>query len=425
MKSSLGLFEMSLDRLTSAAKHCSIKSETVERLRCPKSIHQVSIPVKMDDGSLRVFEGYRVCHSDFLGPGKGRLRFHPQTTLDEVKALAFWMTFKCAAVGIPFGGGKGGVVVNPKELSRAELERLSRCFVDRIAPVLGPDRDIPAPDVYTNPTIMAWMTDEYSKCVQKKQLASFTGKPVSLGGTLGREDATGRGAYFCVKKLERLRSWNPKQIRVAVQGFGNAGQHVARLLHEDGYRVVAISDSHGGIYQAEGIDIPKVIEQKNATRTLSGLYCSEPICQCKECECEGTRMISNKDLLELEVDLLLPAALENQITEKNAMQIRAKYIVEVANGPVTAAADELLVNNGVVVVPDILANAGGVIVSYFEWVQNRSGDRWQESFVRSRLENQITNAFEEIYERMKALGTDFRTAAYVHALERLDTAVVE
>lgn len=423
MKKQQSLFEMSLERLDRAAKYCEVDEETLERLRHARSVMQVSIPIRMDDGTLRVFEGYRVQHNDILGPTKGGLRFHPSTDLDEVKALAFWMTFKCAAVGIPFGGGKGGVTVDPKALSRLELERLSRGFVGRMAGFIGPDTDIPAPDVYTNATIMGWMVDEYSKLNRGKAPCAFTGKPVSVGGSLGREDATGRGAYFCIKELERLKAWVPAEKTIAIQGFGNAGQHVARLLHHDGYRVVAVSDSRGGIYQPGGVNVPKVIEEKNRQRTLSGLYCEGSVCQCEECDCEGTEMITNQALLELDVDILIPAAMENQITEDNAMRIKAPYIVEVANGPVNAAADDILGQHGVTVVPDILANAGGVTVSYFEWVQNRIGDRWRETKVHSRLREVMGDAFRAIHGKMEALGVDFRTAAYVHALERLNEAV--
>lgn len=424
MKEMETLFEMSLRRLDRAAGYCSANDETIERLRHPRSVLQVSIPFRMDDGTLRVYEGYRVQHNDTLGPTKGGLRFHPDTNLDEVKALAFWMTFKCAAVGIPFGGGKGGVTVNPKNLSLLELERLSRGFVGRIAGFIGPDTDIPAPDVYTNSTIMGWMSDEYSKLHRGKKPGAFTGKPLSMGGSLGREDATGRGAYYCIKELERLKGWVPQEKRVAVQGFGNAGQSVARLLHNDGYRIVAVSDSHGGIYQVDGVDIPRICEEKNRQRTVSGLYCEGSVCQCEDCNCEGTDMITNQALLELDVDILIPAALENQITEENAMRIRAPFIIEVANGPVTAGADEILVQHGVTVVPDILANAGGVTVSYFEWLQNRIGDQWRETKIHSRLREMMSDAFGAIHAKMKDLNVDFRTAAYVHALMRLNDAVV-
>lgn len=418
-----GLFEKSLTRLERAARHCDVHGETIERLRHPMATLQVSIPIRMDDGSLRVFEGYRVRHNDVLGPTKGGLRYHPRVDLGEVKSLAFWMTCKCAAVGLPFGGAKGGISVNPKELSRLELERLSRGLIQRIAGCIGPDTDIPAPDVYTNSTIMGWMMDEYSRIHGRKIPAVITGKPLPLGGSLGRDDATGRGAYYCIKELERLRGWKPSETRVAVQGFGNAGQHVARLLHQDGYRVVAVSDSHGAAFRAQGLDIPRVIAKKNSSRSLSGIYCECSVCHCEHCENAGTEKISNEELLELEVDILIPAALENQITEANAGRIKAPMIVEVANGPVSPEADEILNGRGAMIVPDILANAGGVTVSYFEWLQNRAGSVWTEEEVHRRLHKTMTEAFGAIHGRMNGSEMDFRDAAYVHALERINAGV--
>ena len=417
------LFTQSLTRLDKAIPYVHPHPETVERLRHPMGILQVSIPVRMDDGSLEVFEGYRVRHNDILGPTKGGLRYHPQVDISEVKALSFWMTCKCAAVGIPFGGAKGGITVNPKELSRMELERLSRGFIQQISGFIGPETDIPAPDVYTNSTIMGWMMDEYSKINRKKLPGVITGKPVPLGGRLGRDDATGRGAYYCIKQMEKLNGWNPSDTTVAVQGFGNAGQHVSRLLHQDGYRIVAVSDSYGGILNYQGLDIIKVAEEKNNRRNLSGLYCKCSVCYCENCENKGIEKIFNEDLLALDVDILIPAALENQITEQNASSVRAKTIVEVANGPVTSGADEILSHNKIVVVPDILANAGGVTVSYFEWLQNRNGISWTEAEVHQRLSKVMVEAFDMIYARVVELNIDFRTAAYVHALERINKAV--
>ena len=422
-KNTPGLFQAALSRLEEAAGHCHADPETLERLRHPMATLHVSIPVRMDDGSLRIFEGYRVRHNDILGPTKGGLRFHPQVDLAEVNSLAFWMTCKCAAVGIPFGGAKGGVTVNPKELSRLELERLSRGFVQQVAGFIGPDVDIPAPDVYTNPTIMGWMVDEYSRIHRRRMPAVITGKPVPLGGSLGRGEATGRGAYLCIKELEKRRGWDPADIRVAVQGFGNAGQQVAELLHRDGYTVVAISDSQGGAYRDAGLDIPRIIEEKNKTHSLSGIYCHCSVAECDPCENEGTRQITNAELLELDVDLLVPAALENQLTGENAERVKAQVIVEVANGPTTPEADRILDAKGVLAVPDILANAGGVTVSYFEWLQNRSGDHWTLERVRERLAEQMSSAFEGIYTRIAGGAMSFRNAAYVHAIERIDAAV--
>ncbi len=412
------IFNDALLRLESASVHADVDDETLIRLRQPEQSLQVSVPVRMDDGSLKVFSGYRVRYNSFRGPTKGGLRYHPSVNLDEVKALAFWMTFKCAVVGIPYGGGKGGVSVNPKELSRMELERLSRSFMAAISQFIGPDTDIPAPDVYTNATIMGWMADEYSKIAGHQSPCVITGKPLALGGSLGRDDATGRGAYYCIKELEERRGWDPTQIRVAVQGWGNAGQHVARLLHQDGYRIVAASDSRGGVYKEEGFDVPSLIQFKNETRQLRGVYCKGSVC-----ELIDHTQLSNEELLELDVDLLLPSAVENVITEQNAARIKAPWIVELANGPVTSAADTILHQNGKLVVPDILANAGGVTVSYFEWVQNRAGFSWELQEVHSRLETIMRREFGAIYSLMEEIGSDMRTAAYVHALKRLGTAI--
>lgn len=417
------LFASALSRLDAAAKLTGVDVETVERLRHPMATLQVSIPVRMDDGSLRVFDGFRVRHNDVLGPTKGGLRYHPDVNLDEVRALAFWMTCKCAALRLPLGGGKGGVAVNPKELSRMELERLSRGFAQAMAGFIGPDTDIPAPDVYTNATIMGWIMDEYSRIHQKKIPGVITGKPIPLGGSLGRDDATGRGAYYCIKELEQLEGWADAEQTVAIQGFGNAGQHVARLLHADGYRIVAVSDSHGGLFREEGLDIPEVIKQKNARRHIDDLYCRCQVCECEHCCGHGSRQIDNAELLQLDVDILIPAALENQITAANAGDVQASIIVEVANGPVTPEADEILHRRERLVMPDILANAGGVTVSYFEWVQNRAGASWSEEEVHTKLHERMATAFGTIHARMNAAGCDMRTAAYAVALEQIGAAV--
>ena len=413
-----GIFLDAIKRLDEAFRYANIDEESLARLKHPRAVLEVSIPVRMDDGSLRVFTGYRVHHDASRGPTKGGIRFHPNVDLGEVKALAFWMTCKCAVVGIPFGGGKGGVIVNPKELSRLELERLSRGFIRNIADFIGPDTDIPAPDVYTNSMIMGWMMDEYSKIHGRYTPAVITGKPIPLGGSLGRDEATGRGAYHCVKELQRRRQWEPNKIRVAVQGFGNAGQHIARLLHADGYRIVAVSDSRGGIQKDDGFDIPSLIYGKNETRRLRAVYCEGSVCETVE-----AKAIGNDELLELDVDLLIPAALENQLTEKNADRIKAPVIVEVANGPTTSDADAVLREKGTLIVPDILANAGGVTVSYFEWVQNRSGDYWPVDEVYRRLEGTMTREFAAVYDLMEQKEIDMRTAAYAHALNRIGEAI--
>ena len=426
-------FASALQRLDRASEVADIDGEALQRLSHPKAVLEVAVPVRMDDGTLRVFQGYRVRYNDARGPTKGGIRFHPGVDVDEVKALSFWMTCKCAVVGIPFGGGKGGVTVDAKRLSRTELERLSRGFIRQIADFIGPEIDIPAPDVYTNAMIMGWMMDEYSEINRRRTPSVITGKPIALGGSLGRDDATGRGAYCCIKELERRKGWDPRSIRVAIQGFGNAGQHVARLLHADGYRIVAISDSRGAVYREEGLDIPRAIELKNERTAVGQVYaqrsvCDCPVCRCADCQCASDdsatgEVIANNRLLELEVDLLIPAALENQITIENASRIAAPVIVEVANGPTTPDADQVLSDRDTLVIPDILANAGGVTVSYFEWVQNRTGDYWSEAVVHERLQAIMAREFNVIYDLMLEKGVDMRTAAYAHALRRLSDAV--
>lgn len=412
-----GLFADAVARLDSAAEHADIDPEAIERLKHPKAIHVVSIPMRMDDGALRIFTGYRVQHNDSLGPTKGGLRFHPAVELEELKALSFWMTCKCAVAGLPFGGAKGGIEVNPKELSPLELERLSRRFIEEIADFIGPETDIPAPDVYTNAMIMGWMMDEYSKIARMRTPAVITGKPIPLGGSLGREEATGRGAYFCIKELEKKRGWTPGDITVAIQGFGNAAQHVALPLHADGYKIVAVSDSKGGIYSSDGFDVQSLVRAKTEGREVEGVYCANALCDCVDAD-----VITNAELLELDVDILIPAALENQITSANAGRVKAPVIVEVANGPIALSADSVLVNKGTLIVPDILANAGGVTVSYFEWVQNKSGYYWKLDRVRDELREIMMREFDAVYTIHEGKGIDMRTAAYVHALDRLNSA---
>lgn len=427
------IFADAIRRLDRAAEIAEIDPEALEKLKLPRAVLQVSIPVRMDDGALRIFQGYRVRHDDTRGPTKGGIRFHPGVNLGEVKALAFWMTCKCAVAGIPFGGAKGGIIVNPKELSRMEVERLSRGFIQQIADFIGPETDIPAPDVYTNAMIMGWMMDEYSCIRRQRTPAVITGKPIPLGGSLGRNDATGRGAYYCLKELEKKEDWSPRDVRVAVQGFGNAGQHVARLLHDDGYRIVAISDSRGGVYRADGLDVSKAIRLKNQGVGVGAVYSSRSVCDCAACDganCQCTaehqpigQKINNQALLELDVDVLIPAALENQITAANAERIQAPVVVEVANGPTTSEADRILESKGILVIPDILANAGGVTVSYFEWVQNRAGLYWSEDEVHDRLQTTMAGEFNTAYELMLEKKVDMRTAAYAHALNRVGVAV--
>lgn len=411
---SKNLFADALSYLNQAARYIHVEPETLERLSHCQSTLEISIPVRRDNGSLQIFTGYRVRHNDSRGPTKGGIRFHPLVNLDDIKGMAFRMTLKCALTGIPFGGAKGGVIVDPKKLSRLEIERLSRGFIEGMVDFIGPNTDIPAPDIYTNPMIMGWMMDEYSKIVRSHTPSVITGKPVSMGGSLGREDATARGAYFCIKQLEKKRNWDAHKMRVAIQGFGNAGQNIAALLHRDGYHIVAISDSQGGIYSDSGFDVPSVIQAKSSSQKVKAVYCQGSVC-----EAVLAKQISNEELLALDVDLLIPAALENAIHVGNAEQVKASLIVEIANAPISSAAERILNSKNIFIVPDILANAGGVIASYFEWVQNRSGLYWTVEEVHVRLHKTIVLAFNRIYDVMLENKISMRTAAYTHALKHL------
>ncbi len=415
------IFEQALRRLDNAFQYAQINEESLERIKQPKLALEVSVPLRMDDGSLRIFKGYRVRHDDTRGPGKGGLRYHPDVDLHEVKALALWMTCKTAIMGLPFGGAKGGIKVSPKELSPMELERLSRNFIGRIAEFIGPDVDVPAPDVYTNSLIMGWMMDEYSKVTRKHTPAVITGKPLPLGGSKGRDDATGRGGYYCIKALARDENWDPKNTTVAIQGFGNAGQSIAQLLHADGFKVIAVSDSKGAVSCEEGLDIPNVIKKKQQFNQLESVYCDTGV---GEHEHEQAVPLTNEDLLELDVDILIPAALEDVITTENAGNIKARVLLELANGPVSLDADPILAQRtDLMIIPDILANAGGVTVSYFEWVQNRTGFYWELEEIHKRLEERMTREFHNLRNIARDKGIDMRTAAYVHALGRINDAL--
>ncbi|MBD1820928.1 Glu/Leu/Phe/Val dehydrogenase [Cyanobacteria bacterium FACHB-DQ100] len=405
-------------RLQQALKYTSLSEDAIESLKSAKASLSVSIPVRMDDGSLKVFQGYRVRYDDSRGAGKGGVRYHPNVTLDEVQSLAFWMTFKCAVLNLPFGGAKGGITVNPKALSRLELERLSRGYIDAIADFIGPDVDILAPDVYTNAMVMGWMMDQYSIIRRQNTPGVVTGKPIAMGGSLGRDTATAMGALFVIEAMLPKFDRKPQDTTIAVQGFGNAGATIAELLHRAGYKVVAVSDSKGAIYSEAGLDIPSIRQHKNETRALQAVYCEGSVCTVTEHD-----RITNKELLELDVDVLLPAALENQITEANANNIKAKLIFELANGPITSAADAILEQKGIYVFPDILVNAGGVTVSYFEWVQNRNGLYWTLGEVNQTLQRKMVEETECIWSIAQELSIPVRTAAYVHALQRLGEAL--
>jgi glutamate dehydrogenase (NAD(P)+) len=368
----------------------------------------VSIPVKMDGGDVQVFEGYRVQHNIARGPAKGGIRYHPNVTLDEVKALASWMTWKCATVGIPYGGGKGGVVCDTKSLSRNELERLTRRYAFEIAPIIGPDRDIPAPDMYTDEQTMAWIMDTISMVRGHTELGVVTGKPISLGGSQGRSEATARGCLYALREACRVKGMSLKDARVAVHGFGNAGANIARLVAQDGARVVAACDSKTGVYSASGIDVDAALKQKEATTSLAGL--------------KGTKEVAPEELVTIDCDILLPSALENAITMKNVGQVKAKIIAELANGPTTPGADRVLEDEGVFLIPDILANAGGVTVSYYEWVQDQYSFFWSESQINDTLEQTMKTAFNSVHETAQRYNTDMRTGAYILAVARVAEA---
>ncbi len=399
-------FSIAQEQFLKAAELMNLKEETKEYLLEPKRIIQVRFPVKMDDGSVRIFKGFRVQHNDARGPSKGGIRFHPNVSLSEVKALATWMTWKCAVAGIPYGGGKGGVIVNPKELSQSELERLSRAYIKAIAKFVGPNIDVPAPDVYTNPQVMAWMLDEYEKMLGKHAPNLITGKPIELGGSLGRGLATSQGGFYVIQEMEK--TLNKKFETFAIQGLGNVGGGLAKLLFDAGYKVVALSDSKGAIYSKDGLNVDAVFEHKKKTGSVVGF--------------EGAESISNDELLELDVDVLVPAALEGQIRADNVDRIKADYIVELANGPTTPEADKKLYENGKFLVPDILANSGGVTVSYLEWVQNNYKFYWSEEEVNKRLKEIITGAFREVYKIHEEKKVDMRTAAYILAIGRVAKA---
>ncbi|MDP7115565.1 MAG: Glu/Leu/Phe/Val dehydrogenase [Candidatus Woesearchaeota archaeon] len=409
------LFESAKKQFEKSLEYLDISDDAKKTMEQPKEILEVAVPVRMDDGSLEIFKGFRVHYNDVLGPTKGGIRYHPDVSLDEVKSLAFWMTFKCAVVGIPFGGAKGGIIVDPKKLSKKELERLSRGYIRGIYDFIGPDLDIPAPDVYTNEMIMGWMTDEYSKIARKLTPAVITGKPVNLGGSLGRDDATARGAYYVINEYVKKLKLEPKKLKVAVQGFGNAGYHIVRLLKEDGYNIVALSDSKGGIFTKNGtLDPDSVLKLKEEQGKLEGVYCEGTVCNIVEHE-----KITNDELLELDVDILIPSAIENQITKENADKIKAKIVCEIANGPTTPEADTVLFKKGITVIPDILANAGGVTVSYFEWVQNKAGYYWTREDVAERLKEIMVKAYKEVDSVTENKKIDMRTAAYVVASNKI------
>ncbi|MFH1427688.1 MAG: Glu/Leu/Phe/Val dehydrogenase [Patescibacteria group bacterium] len=398
-----------ISQINKAGEVINLTFDEIEILKSPQKIIQVAIPILMDNGHLQVFKGYRVQHNDIRGPFKGGLRYHPKVNLDEVEALAFWMTFKCAVADIPYGGAKGGITVDPKKLSQAELERLTRGYVRAIAEFIGPDKDIPAPDVYTNPQIMAWIMDEYSHIKGKNEPAVVTGKPCEIGGSLGRDTATAQGGFFVFEQITKKFKLNKKNISFAIQGFGNSGMNFSKIAFNEGYKIVAVSDSHGGSYLETGLDINKVIEHKKITSSVINFL--------------NAKNITNSQLLSLPVKILVPAALENVITVENAGKIKAEIILELANGPTSFEAGEKLYKKGKLVIPDILANSGGVIVSYFEWVQNIRHFYWDLDKVQTNLNIKISKATDLVWQYMEKYKVNMRTAAYIVAIEKLVKAL--
>lgn len=403
-------FEVALKQLDEAAKLINLDKGLQQVLANPKRILTVSLPIRMDNGEIHVFTGYRSQHNDARGPYKGGIRYHPQVSIDEVKALSMWMTWKCAIADIPYGGGKGGIICNPKEMSEGELERLTRRYAYAIADIIGPHTDIPAPDVYTGGKEMAWIMDTYSALKGNYvQPEIITGKPITIGGSLGRNEATGRGLGFTVREAAKKLKIDMKDATMAVEGFGNAGQFASQFVEDQGARLIAASDSKGGISNKNGINVAELRRHKEKTGSVVGF--------------SGANSISNEELLETECIILIPAALENQITTKNASRIKAKIVAEAANGPTTPDADEVLYNNKILVIPDILANGGGVTVSYFEWLQNLRRDYWTEEKVNERLDRNITKAFNDVYQTSERYGIDMRKASTVLAVNRVVEAI--
>ena len=406
----LNPFRIAQIQFDMAAEYLKLEPGLRQVLRTPKRIMEVSIPTKMDNGQVKVFTGFRVQHNLALGPAKGGIRYHPNVTLDEVKALAAWMTWKTATANIPFGGAKGGVICDPKRMSKAELERMTRRYTSEILPIIGPDKDIPAPDVYTDAQTMAWIMDTYSMTVGYTAHGVVTGKPISLGGSPGRAEATARGLLFVVEEACKLKRMSLRGATVAIQGFGNAGSIAARLFAEKKARIIAVSDSRGGVTNSRGIDPMKAIRYKERSGTVVGM--------------PGASRTSNDDLLTMKCDILIPAALENVITLHNADQIKAKIIAEAANGPTTPHADEVLARRGITVLPDILANAGGVTVSYLEWAQNLQGLMWDEAEVNTRLQKVMVRAFSDVVETMRRYHTHPRAGAMILAVGRVAEATL-
>ena len=393
-----------------AAGVMGISEEDYLTFKYPERELKVALPVRMDDGSLKVFEGFRMQHSTLRGPAKGGVRYHQNVNVDEVRALSAWMTFKCAVAAIPYGGGKGGIVCRPREMSKGELERLTRTYIDKISAIISPNTDIPAPDVGTNAQTMDWMVDEYSKLKGESVYGIVTGKSIEIGGSKGRNEATGRGVCFVTLEMMKKYNMKPEDCKIVIQGMGNVGSISAKLLDEEGAKIIAVSDVSCAIYNENGLDIAGIYKYLDSGKNLLDGYTGD----CKR--------ITNAELLELPCDILIPAALENQITAENADRIKAKIVIEAANGPTSVEADEILNKKGVKVLPDILSNSGGVIVSYFEWVQNLQNFYWEEDDVNAKLKRQIVGAFNDVFDAREKYDCTFRVAAYIVALNRLVTA---
>lgn len=400
LKSTQVIIKNALDKL-------GYSEEVYELLKEPLRIMTVRIPVRMDNGSIKIFTGYRSQHNDAVGPTKGGVRFHPGVTEKEVKALSIWMSLKCGIVDLPYGGGKGGIICDPRDMSFRELENLSRGYVRAISQIVGPTKDIPAPDVFTNSQIMAWMMDEYSRIDEFNNPGFITGKPLVLGGSHGRESATAKGVTICIYEALKKRNIDIKDAKVVVQGFGNAGSFLAKFMHDAGAKVIGISDAYGALHDPNGLDIDNLLDRRDSFGTVTKLFKNK---------------ITNKELLELDCDILVPAAIENQITEENAKNIKAKIIVEAANGPTTLEATKILTDRGILLVPDVLASAGGVTVSYFEWVQNNQGYYWTEEEVEEKLQKVMVKAFNNVYETAQMRKVDMRLAAYMIGVRKMAEA---
>ncbi len=404
---SLNLLTSTQTVIKEALEKLGYQESMYELLKEPLRVLTVRIPVRMDNGEVKVFTGYRAQHNDAVGPTKGGIRFHPEVTEDEVKALSIWMSLKAGIVDLPYGGGKGGIICDPREMSFRELERLSRGYVRAVSQIVGPTKDIPAPDVFTNSQIMAWMMDEYSRIREFDSPGFITGKPIALGGSHGRETATAKGVTICIREALKRRGIQLEGARVVVQGFGNAGSYLSKFMHDAGAKVVGISDAYGALYDPNGLDIDYLLDRRDSFGTVTKLF---------------TNTISNKELLELECDILVPAAIENQITANNAYNIKAQIVVEAANGPTTLEATKILTERGILLVPDVLASAGGVTVSYFEWVQNNQGYYWSEEEVEEKLEKVMVKAFENVYSLSQTRRVDMRLAAYMVGARKMAEA---